>query len=86
MFGMNVGGIPFAGSESGFWSVVIFVVFIVGLGVAIAWSCQRRPLKPLVTISQRPSLKTTDQVPSAVNPRRCIVNNQIGPIIAFVMK
>ena len=42
MFGMNVGGVPFADSPGGFWSVVFLVVAIVGLGATVVWRSRDR--------------------------------------------
>ena len=39
LFGMNVGGIPFAESEAGFWSVVALVASFTGM---VAWLARRR--------------------------------------------
>ena len=39
LFGMNVGGIPFAESEAGFWSIVALVASFTGMA---AWLAQRR--------------------------------------------
>jgi zinc transporter len=42
LFGMNVGGIPFAQSERGFWAVLVVVLMVVASGVGLAWTRGRR--------------------------------------------
>ena len=42
MFGMNVHGIPFSGSDAGFWLVMLVVAAVVGLGAALARILHRR--------------------------------------------
>ena len=37
MFGMNVGGVPFSEVGHGFWTVVVLVFMIVGVGAWLAW-------------------------------------------------
>ena len=41
LFGMNVGGIPFAQHEGGFWVIVALVAAFTG--VAGVWAFGRRP-------------------------------------------
>jgi zinc transporter len=43
LFGMNVRGIPFSESETGFWTVFILVLAVAGLGAALAWPWRTRP-------------------------------------------
>jgi zinc transporter len=38
LFGMNVGGIPFAQHHAGFWVVLLVVLVVVTLGAALAWA------------------------------------------------
>ena len=42
LFGMNVRGIPFSESDAGFWTVLMLVVVIAGLGAALAWRWRSR--------------------------------------------
>jgi zinc transporter len=42
LFGMNVGGIPFAQHQAGFWAVLLVMVVVVMLGVALAWTRFKR--------------------------------------------
>ncbi|MGH9242700.1 MAG: CorA family divalent cation transporter [Vicinamibacterales bacterium] len=43
LFGMNVGGVPFAGRPRGFWIVVFLVAAIVGVGatLVVRWRNRR---------------------------------------------
>lgn len=41
LFGMNVGGVPFAASPAGFWAVLVLVILIVGAGAALTHSRRR---------------------------------------------
>ena len=36
-FGMNVGGVPFAQHQAGFWAVFLVVLVVVTLGAGLAW-------------------------------------------------
>jgi Mg2+ and Co2+ transporter CorA len=42
LFGMNVRGIPFSESDAGFWTVLMLVVVVAGLGAALAWMWRTR--------------------------------------------
>jgi zinc transporter len=41
LFGMNVGGVPLADHQAGFWVVSLIVVLLVGLAAALAWTRSR---------------------------------------------